>query len=285
MRDLLPSAARDRPPTSTSPPTPGPTRPRRLLAGWADAVWTAGRAVRHHRRSQDRRPRHTRSPPTAPRPTSRTPASPTVEFADADRDRPVSARLHRERHGAVAARPAADRPVRRRADLAAGRLRTPLSPDGVVHRRPAADAAGRPLHRRLRPRARRRDLVDAVREPCAAGSRSCPPSGSATSSTSCSSSTDPTAGLWFARRHRPGRRVPARAARRCASSRIRSTATRTCWPTPSRWSRTATRKADGESFRIVRLAALFHDVGKPKTRSFARRMASRSTTTRSSARA
>jgi poly(A) polymerase len=35
-----------------------------------------------------------------------------------------------------------------------------------------------------------------------------------------------------------------------------------------------TRERAGESFRIVRLAALFHDVGKPKTRSFARGMVS-----------
>ena len=33
-----------------------------------------------------------------------------------------------------------------------------------------------------------------------------------------------------------------------------------------------TRERAGDSFRIVRLAALFHDVGKPKTRSFARGM-------------
>jgi poly(A) polymerase len=35
-----------------------------------------------------------------------------------------------------------------------------------------------------------------------------------------------------------------------------------------------TREHAGDSFRIVRLAALFHDVGKPKTRSFARGMVS-----------
>ncbi len=35
-----------------------------------------------------------------------------------------------------------------------------------------------------------------------------------------------------------------------------------------------TRERAGDSFRIVRLAALFHDVGKPKTRSFARGMVS-----------
>ncbi|HMK13053.1 MAG TPA: HD domain-containing protein, partial [Acidimicrobiales bacterium] len=35
-----------------------------------------------------------------------------------------------------------------------------------------------------------------------------------------------------------------------------------------------TRERAGNSFRIVRLAALFHDVGKPKTRSFARGMVS-----------
>ena len=46
-----------------------------------------------------------------------------------------------------------------------------------------------------------------------------------------------------------------------------------------------TRDASGRDFRIVRLAALFHDVGKPKTRSFARREGRRSTTTRWSARA
>ncbi len=57
--------------------------------------------------------------------------------------------------------------------------------------------------------------------------------------------------------------------RRCASSRTRSTATRTCWRTRSRWSRTSGDDAPGEfDFRLTRLAALFHDVGKPRTRGY-----------------
>ena len=45
-----------------------------------------------------------------------------------------------------------------------------------------------------------------------------------------------------------------------------------------------TRERRLTACRIVRLAALFHDVGKPKTRSFAPRAWSRSTTTKWSAR-
>ena len=46
---------------------------------------------------------------------------------------------------------------------------------------------------------------------------------------------DPSPGSVAAGGHRPGRRRSCPSCRPCASSRIRSTATRTCWPTPSRW--------------------------------------------------
>ena len=78
-----------------------------------------------------------------------------------------------------------------------------------------------------------------------------------------------------------------RSCRRCASSTTRSIATRTCSATPSPWSRTCGRRARRRrayDFRITRLAALFHDVGKPATRGYQPARARRSTTTTSSGR-
>ena len=227
-------AARTRPatgPTSTSPPTPGPSRPRRS-SGLGRRACGPGRALRDDRRAGGAIG-PSRSRPTGPRPTGRTPASPTSS-SPTGRDRPVPARLHGQRHGPRAARTRADRPVRRR-----GRSASPPSAHAavarrVLHRRPAADDAGGPLHRRLRARAR----AGASSTPCggcATGWRSCRPSGSATSSTSCSSSTTRRPGCGSCTT--PGCSTSScPRSRRCGWSRTRSTATRTCWPTRSRWS-------------------------------------------------
>ncbi len=191
-----------------------------------------GRAVRHHRL-----PRRTagasRSPPTGPRSTSPDSRKPDVVYSDA-----IEADLSRRDFTVNAMalalpEPELIDPFGGAADLAAEVLRTPLRPAGVVLRRPAAHDAGGPVHRQLRRRARpgagrrgrraarpARDRVGRAhprRARQAAGGRRS------------------VAGPVVPGRHRAGRRVPARADRPCGSSRTRSTATRTCWPTPSRW--------------------------------------------------
>ena len=103
-----------------------------------------------------------------------------------DRVRSLAARLHGERDGARAHRRAdarARRSVRR-----GGRPRDPGAAHaararGQLHRRSAADAARRPLHRRVRARARRR-AGRRRRRGWRAASRSSRRSASATSSTS-----------------------------------------------------------------------------------------------------
>ena len=195
------------------------------------------------------------------------------------RGRPVPARLHGQRHGAAslaAEPPELIDPFGGAADLAAGaaahaavargcpsattrcaccgppasspatgsRPTPELVAGGRSAGRSARDRVGRADPRRARQAARRRRPVGRAVVP---------------------------------RRHRPGRRSSCRSCRRCGSSRTRSTATRTCWPTRSRsWPRP-------DPSRIVRLAALLHDVGKPKTRSIGRDGRVASTTTRWSA--
>ena len=208
VRDLLLGRPLDRP-TIDLTTDARPTEIKRLVAGLGRRGVDAGRAVRHDRR-QARATGPSRSRPTAPRRTTPTRASPTSSFADAHRGRPVAPRLHRQRDGARAARPESGRPVRRRRDLlvhagCARRCRrtsrSPTTRCGCCGRRASSPATD--LHARRR--AGRRD-----RAGCDTGSRSCRPSASATSSTSCSSSTIRPRAL-VPRRHRAVRRVPARA--------------------------------------------------------------------------
>ena len=111
------------------------------------------------------------------------------------RDGPVAPRLHDQRDGDPLARTAGSS-TRSAACGTSPRasLDTPLDPEVVLRRRPAADGARRAVRRAARRHAgaaRRRG--DGAR--CANASRSCRPNGSATSSTSCSWPTHAATGL------------------------------------------------------------------------------------------
>ena len=179
------------------------------------------------------------------------------------RGRPLPPRLHRQRHGARArhrpSTPSSSIPSAALADLAAHRLRTPAVAGRVVHRRPAAHAAGRPVHRRLRPRPRPRP--GRRRAPAARPARD------------------------RVRRAHP-RRARQAAGRRRAGRRACGSSSTPAWPTSSCPScRRCALEQDPihrhkdvlahtiavvektSPDKILRLAALFHDIGKPKTRS------------------
>ena len=161
-------------------------RPSGCSSGWADAVWTQGeRFGTIGARKGDRSYEITTHRAEAYHAGL---AQARRRVRRRDRGRPVSARLHRERDGARPARPAPRRSVRRCARSRRRSLAHAALAGGVVHRRPAADAARRALRRRLRAHAR--STHSSTRSAsCAAGSRSCRQSGSATSSTSSSPST------------------------------------------------------------------------------------------------
>ena len=140
-----------------------------------------------------------------------------------------------------------------------GRLRTPLAPEVSFSDDPLRMIRAARFIAGLRPRRPTRRWSPPSSR-CGAGSRSCRPSASATSCPSCWWSTIPAraCGSW------PTPGCPTSSCPscgRCASSRTRSTGTRTCSPTRSRW---WPRRRPAS---CVRLAALLHDVGKPKTRS------------------
>ena len=227
-----------------------------VVQGWADAVWLQGQrfgtvGVREGRRAlRDHDVPRRRLPPGEPQARG--------HVLRRHRDRPLAPRLHGQRDGARA-RPSPELvdPFGGLADLAAPRLRTPLSPevsfgDDPLRMLRAArfvatlgfepDAASwstrsSAMHERLRDRQRRAHPRRAVE--AAARRRS-------------------VARPLADRAHRARRRVPARAQRDASSSRIRSTATRTCSRTRSRSSPRRRRELK------LRLAALLHDVGKPR---------------------
>ena len=110
----------------------------------------------------------------------------------------------------------------------------PARPRGLLRRRPAAHAAGGPVHRPLSTSSPTPDLVAAVQSRCTTGWPSSRPSGSATSWTRSWWSPCP-------RRRCGSSCAPAWPTSSCPScpawpsSRTRSTGTRTCWPTPWPW--------------------------------------------------
>ena len=228
------------------------------MPGWADAVWTQGK--RFGTIGCLRGGRRTRSPPTGPRPTTPTRASPRwpsatrVEDDLSRRDFTVNAMALRLPDLEL------DRSVRRvwptwPPDGCAPRS-TPRSPSPTTR----CGCCGPPGSSPGSTWSRRRSWSRRCR-PATAGCPSCRPSGSGTSSTRWWWSRCPRwpCGSWSA----PG--WPTSSFPSCPawpSSRTRSTATRTCWPTPWRW---WTRRSPD---RLLRLAALFHDVGKPRTRAF-----------------
>ena len=204
-----------------------------------------------------------RSPRSAPTSTGPRAASPRSRSPTTSRPTCRAATSRSTRWRCALPEPELVDPFDGAVDLAAQRLRTPLAPEvsfvddplrmlraarfiaqfGLEPDPALVDAVGELRHRLEIVSAERiRDeLVEAAarRRPERRACGSSPRPASPTSS--CPSST------------------------RCGSSRTRSTRTRTCSRTPSR--SCATRAPSC----VVRLAALFHDVGKPKTRSFGRR--------------
>ena len=151
--------------------------------------------VRHGRRAQGRLP-SSRSRPTAPRPTTATSRKPEVTYGDTlegdlvRRDFTVNAMAVRLPEHDVR------RPARRAgATWRAGVLRTPAHAGGVVRRRPAADAAGRPVRRAARASASTRRCVAAMTAMADRIDDRVAPSGSATSWPSWCCAPDPRAGL------------------------------------------------------------------------------------------
>ena len=230
-------------------------------AGWADAVWTQGKRFGTIGCAKDGRRVRDHDPPGRGLPPRLAQARRRVRRRRRGRSGPP--RLHRQRHGAAPCpRLRADRPLRRRRRPGCrGACARPLVTGGVLQRRPAPHAAGGPLHRRLRagarPRARRRPSRS-----CGAGWRSCRPSGSATSSTSCSSSTararacgSSSTPAWPSEflPELPGLALEQDPIHRHKDVLAHTIAVVERTPPPT---------------RILRLAALLHDIGKPKTRSF-----------------
>ena len=245
--------------TSTSRPTPGPTRSRPCVRRLGRRGVAPGPALRHGRLREATACSFeiTTFRADVYRPESR---KPEVVVRRRHRDRPLAPRLHRQRDGARARRRArARRPVRR-----------PRRPRGAA----AAHAARRPRSRSSTircgccgPRASSRrsgfepdaELVDAIEQHARPARDRRARSGSATSCRSCSSPTTRRPGCGSSpRRGSPTSSCPS--STRCSSSRTRSTGTRTCSRTRSRSSRR--RRPELR----VRLAALLHDVGKPETR-------------------
>ncbi len=258
--------------TATSPPTPARPRSRRCSRGWADAMWTQGERFGTIGARRDRPDGTTlaveittfrgRGATTTTRASRRSRSPTTIEADLARRDFTINAMALELRRRRRRAR----RPVRRRrrprdrdAAHAAGARRSASattrcgccgrpasspasgssrSPELVAavrrHGQPAGDRVGGADPRRARQADRRRPA-----RPPGCGSWSTPGS----PSTSCPS------------------------CRRCASSTTRSIATRTCSTHTIAVVENVDRGVAATfDFRLTRLAALFHDIGKPRTR-------------------
>ena len=246
-----------------------PSETKRLLHGWADAVWTQGeRFGTIGARKGDRSYEITTHRAEAYFSDSR---KPDVAFADV-----VEADLSRRDFTVNAMAlalpdPQLVDPFDGAVDLAAGRLRTPLSPtesftdDPLRMLRAARFVAGYGL----RPDD---DLVDAIRE--LRGRLEIVSAERIGDELDKLITVDhPSAGLWLlVDTELCDEFLPELTAMRLEQDPIhrhKDVLAHTIAVVEN-----VTRESAGDSFRIVRLAALFHDVGKPKTRSFARGMVS-----------
>ena len=233
VRDLLAGRPLDQPDIDLTTDA-RPSETKRIVSRMGRRGLDAGRAIRNDRRQARRRGR-SRSRRIAPTPTDPTRASPMWSIADA-----IEADLSRRDFTVNSMALTLPEPSWSTRSTGATicsshrRLRTPLVAGRVVQRRSAAHAARGALHRGLRLDARTR-LGRGRRPPARIGSRSCRPSASATSSTSCSWSTIRRPGLWFL--YETGlfdEFMPEIPALRLEQDP--STITRTCSRTRSRWS-------------------------------------------------
>ena len=241
-----------------------PSRPRRLLKGWADAIWDMGRAFGTiGARKGDWQVEITTYRSEAYDPSSR---KPEVDFGDT-----LAGDLGRRDFtvNAMAVRcPAATSRTR---SAASSTWRTaccaPRAARGLLLRRPAADDARRPVRRPARVHRRPRGgRGDDRRWPT--GSRSSPPSGSATSWSSWSARRTPRGltllvetGLAYVLPE-----LPALALERDEHHRHKDVYEHTL--TVLEQSIDLEDRLGGGPDFVSRFAALMHDVGKPRTRRF-----------------
>ena len=228
------------------------------MSGWADAVWDQGRRFGTIGFKKDGRTYEI----TTHRAEAYVPESrkPDVAVRRRRRGRPVPAGLHGQRHGpGPARRPSSIDPFGGLADLAASRLRTPLAPEESFSDDP------------LRMLRAARFLAGYELEPepelVGGGEGAAGPAGDRLGRAhprrarqAAWSSSDPAAGLWFlvdtglAEEFLP--ELPALGLEQDPIHRHKDVLAHTI---------AVVEKTSPD--RILRLAALLHDVGKPKTRS------------------